>query len=124
MAREDFVMLKNIWNFKQISSMTKICIFISIYKAFLLNQCETGRTTKTMLQKIQTFFNTCLRHIYNIRWPDKIQNENLWKQAGQQPLTEQILWRKWGWIGHILWKPEASTTHQALTRTCKARRKR
>nr|KAG5711927.1 hypothetical protein BaRGS_026368 [Batillaria attramentaria] len=49
-----------------------------------------------MQQKIQTFFNTCLRRIFNIRWPEKIRNEELWKRAGQEPVAKQILRRKWG----------------------------
>nr|KAG5712852.1 hypothetical protein BaRGS_007449 [Batillaria attramentaria] len=52
-----------------------------------------------MQQKIQTFLNTCLRRIFNIRWPEKIRNEELWERAGQEPATKQILRRKWGWIG-------------------------
>nr|KAG5705324.1 hypothetical protein BaRGS_010775 [Batillaria attramentaria] len=53
-----------------------------------------GYTTKTMQQKIQTFFNTCLRRIFNIRWPEKIRNEELWERAGQEPVAKQILRRK------------------------------
>nr|KAG5714487.1 hypothetical protein BaRGS_006933 [Batillaria attramentaria] len=44
-----------------------------------------------MQQKIQTFLNTCLRRIFNIRWPEKIRNEELWERAGQEPVTKQIL---------------------------------
>ena len=123
-ARGAFVMLKNIWASKQISMVTKIRIFNSNVKSVLLYGCETWRTTKTMLLKIQTFLNTCLRRIYNIRWPDKIRNEDLWERAGQNPVAEQILRRKWGWIGHTLRKPEASTTCQALTWNPQGKRKR
>nr|KAG5700859.1 hypothetical protein BaRGS_024245 [Batillaria attramentaria] len=45
-------------------------------------------------QKIQTFLNTCIRRIFNIRWPEKIRNEELWERAGQEPVTKQILRRK------------------------------
>nr|KAG5707556.1 hypothetical protein BaRGS_001104 [Batillaria attramentaria] len=66
---------------------------------------------KTMQHKIQTFLNTCLRRIFNIRWPEKIRNEELWERAGQEPVAKQILRRKWGWLGQ-----EASIQHhQALT---------
>nr|KAG5714488.1 hypothetical protein BaRGS_006934 [Batillaria attramentaria] len=50
-----------------------------------------------MQQKIQTFLNTCLRRIFNIRWPEKIRNEELWERAGQEPVAKQILRRKW-WL--------------------------
>nr|KAG5710855.1 hypothetical protein BaRGS_027006 [Batillaria attramentaria] len=63
--------------------------------------------------KIQTFLNTCLRRIFNIRWPEKIRNEELWERTGQEPVAKQILRRKWGWIGHTLRKPASSTTRKA-----------
>ena len=73
-ARAVFVMLKNIWSSKEIRTRTKLSIFNSNVKSVLLYGCETWRT---MLQKIQTFFNTCLRRIYNIRWPEMTPNEGL-----------------------------------------------
>nr|KAG5712763.1 hypothetical protein BaRGS_029818 [Batillaria attramentaria] len=73
---------------------TKLRIFNSNVKSVLLYGCETWRTTKTMQQKIQTFLNTCLRRIFNIRWPEKIRNEELWERAGQEPVAKQILRRK------------------------------
>nr|KAG5713720.1 hypothetical protein BaRGS_024347 [Batillaria attramentaria] len=42
-----------------------------------------------MQQKIQTFLNTCLRRIFNIRCPEKIRNEELWERAGQEPVAKQ-----------------------------------
>nr|KAG5702820.1 hypothetical protein BaRGS_001902 [Batillaria attramentaria] len=98
-ARAAMVMLKNIWASKVVSIRTKLRIFNSNVKSVLLYGCETWRTTKTMQQKIQTFLNTCLRRIFNIRWPEKIRNEELWERAGQEPVAKQILRRKWGWIG-------------------------
>ena len=59
-ARAAFVMLKNIWASGGISMRTKLRIFNSNVKSVLLYGCETWRTTQTMQQKIQTFFNTCL----------------------------------------------------------------
>ena len=117
-------MLKNVWASKQIRLKTKIRIFNSNVKSVLLYGCETWRTTKKMLLRIQTFFNNCLRRIFNIRWPDKIRNEDLWERAGQEPVAEQILRRKWSWIGHTLRKPVDSTTRQALTWNPQGKRKR
>ncbi|XP_062604220.1 uncharacterized protein LOC134266019 [Saccostrea cucullata] len=80
--------------------------------------------TKATLQKIQTFYNTCLRRIFNIRWPERISNEELWKRAGQEPMDIQIRQRKWGWIGHTLRKSPSSITRQALTWNPQGKRKR
>nr|KAG5712911.1 hypothetical protein BaRGS_007508 [Batillaria attramentaria] len=70
------------------------------------------------------FAQSCLRRIFNIRWPEKIRNEELWERAGQEPVAKQILRRKWGWIGHTLRKPASSTTRQALTWNPQGKRKR
>nr|KAG5697797.1 hypothetical protein BaRGS_016059 [Batillaria attramentaria] len=118
------VMLKNAWASKVVSIRTKLRIFNSNVKSVLLYGCETWRITKTMQQKIQTFLNTCLRRIFNIRWPEKIRNEELLERAGQEPVAKQILRRKWGWIGHTLRKPASSTTRQALTWNPQGKRKR
>nr|KAG5690470.1 hypothetical protein BaRGS_016470 [Batillaria attramentaria] len=123
-ARAAMVMLKNIWASKVVSIRTKLRIFNSNVKSVLLYGCETWRTTKTMQQKIQTFLNTCLRRIFNIRWPEKIRNEELWERAGQEPAAKRILRRKWGWIGHTLRKPASSITRQALTWNPQGKRKR
>ena len=96
-----------------VSMRTKLHIFSSNVKSVLLYGCETWWTTQ-MMQKIQTFLNTCLRRIYKIQWQEKIWNEDMWKWAGQEPVAKQILRRKWGWIGHTPRKP-SSTTCQALT---------
>lgn len=123
-ARGAFVMLKKIWSSKEISQRTKLRIFNSNVKSVLLYGCETWRTTETMLGKIQIFVNTCLRRILNIRWTDRIRNEDLWQRADQKPAAQQILRRKWGWIGHTLRKPASSITRQALKWNPQGKRKR
>ncbi|OOY36395.1 hypothetical protein BOV89_12810 [Solemya velum gill symbiont] len=123
-ARAAFVILKNIWTSKEIHTRTKLRIFNSNVKSVLLYGCETWRTTKNIQNKIQTFINNCLRRIFNIKWPEKIRNEDLWERAGQAPVAEQIVRRKWGWIGHTLRKPAANTTRQALTWNPQGKRKR
>nr|KAG5687146.1 hypothetical protein BaRGS_019224 [Batillaria attramentaria] len=76
-ARAAMIMLKNIWASKVIDTRTRLRIFNSNVKSVLLYRCETWRITKTMQQKILTFLNTCLRRIFNIRWPEKIRKEKL-----------------------------------------------
>jgi hypothetical protein len=89
-------------------------IFNSNVKSVLLYGADTWRTTKAMLSKIHRFINYCLRKIMNIRWFDKVRNEDLWHRANQDPINTQIKKRKWAWIGHTLRKPPNSITRQAL----------
>jgi hypothetical protein len=38
----------------------------------------------------------------NIRWFDKVRNEDLWQRANQDPINTQIKKGKWAWIGHTM----------------------
>ena len=81
-ARAAFVVLKNIWASGGISMRTILRIFNSSVKSVQLYGCEAWRTTQTVQQKIKTFFNTCLRRIYKIRWQEKIQYERSVGESG------------------------------------------
>ena len=83
-ARAAFIMLKNIWASMKISMTTKLRLFNSNVKSVLLYGSETWKMTKATMQKIQTFINMCLRRIFNIRWPEKISNEELWQRERSQ----------------------------------------
>jgi hypothetical protein len=100
---------------KNISRSTKLQIFNSNVKPMFLYGAKTWRTTKTALQKIQTFYNNCLRRTLYIRWPERITNEELWRKAKEESIPMQIRRRKWGWTGHTLKKPPSNTTRQVQT---------
>ena len=123
-ARAAFIQLKNIWSSTDLRLNTKIRIFNTIVKPVLLYGAETWRTTVITMSRVQTFANTCLRRILRIRWPEKIRNQELWRLTKQQPIEEDILKRRWRWIGHTLRKPATSTTRQALTWNPQGKRKR
>jgi hypothetical protein len=82
----------------------KIQIFNTNVKSVLLYGCETWKTTNQITRRLQTFINKCLRRIMNIKWTDKITNEELWRITRQKPIEIQIKRRKWNWIGHTLRK--------------------
>jgi len=122
-ARHAFNTLRPIWNSRALSIRNKIRIFNTNVKAVLLYGSETWRVTNTGTNKLQTFVNRCLRHILNIRWPDKISNANLWERTNQNPISQDVKKRKWGWIGHTLRKPADTVTRQALDWNPQGKRK-
>ena len=113
-ARIAFSQLQKVWKASKISLQTKLRLFNSNVKSVLMYGCETWKTTKGIVRKIQTFVNGCLRKIFKIIWTDKIKNEDLWKRMGQAQMEQQIGQRKWRWIVHTLRKPQNCTTRQAL----------
>ena len=92
-------------------------------KPVLLYGVETWRTTASTMNKIQAFINRCLRKSLKI-WPDKISNQELWERTSQVQIDQEILQRRWRWIGHTLRKPASSTTRRALTWNPQGKRKR
>ena len=122
-ARVAFNTLRPIWNSKALSQRSKVRIFNTNVKAVLLYGSETWRVTHNITNKIQTFVNKCLRHILNIRWPEKISNIDLWRRTNQNPIGQDIKKRKWGWIGHTLRKPADNVTRQALDWNPQGKRK-
>ena len=122
-ARSAFIQLRNIWKSSKIGQKTKIRLFNSNVKSVLLYGSETWRMNKSTLQKVQTFVNKCLRQILKIHWPEKISNERLWQATNQRTIEEEILRRRWGWLGHTLRKSATHITHQALSWNPQGKRK-
>ena len=89
---------------------TKLRIFRSVVKTFLLYGSETWRTTKRIQNRVQGFVDSCLRRILGFCWKDKVTIEQLWEWAEEELLALQVRRRKWGWIGHTLRKPASNTT--------------
>ncbi|VDO73564.1 unnamed protein product [Schistosoma curassoni] len=114
-ARAVYLQLKNICNSKQLSTNTNVRIFSTNVKAVLLYGAETWRTTKAIIQRMQVFINSCQRKIIRIRWPDTINNNQLWERTNQIPAEEEIRKNRWKWIGHTLRKATNCVTRQALT---------
>jgi hypothetical protein len=50
----------------------------------------------------------------NIKWTDKITNEELWRITHQKSIEIQIKRRKWNWIGHTLHKETGAIEKTAL----------
>jgi hypothetical protein len=65
---------------------------------------ETWKNSKSITAKLQVFINKYLRKILRIFWPDQIMNNELWKRMKQPRIDLHIRKRKWGWLGHTLWK--------------------
>jgi hypothetical protein len=55
---------------------------------------KLGKITNQITRRLQTFINKCLIRIMNIKWTDKITNEEPWKITKQQPIEIQIERRK------------------------------
>ncbi|KAI5752991.1 hypothetical protein M8J77_022506 [Diaphorina citri] len=101
-ARRAFIQLNPIWKSSHLRRKTKLRIFETNVKSVLLYGCQTWKVTKALTGTLQTFINSCLRRILNIRWPEKITNIELWRRCNEEKIEDVIRDRKYGWIGHTL----------------------
>lgn len=67
-------------------------------------------------QKIQILVDPCQRRFLKIKWSDWVSNGVPWEGTAQELMENQILKRKWRWIGHSLGKPAKNITEQAPAR--------
>jgi hypothetical protein len=76
-----FVQLYPVWR-NNISKRVKILIFSTNVQSVLLYACETWNTNQ--ITTLQIFVNTYLGRIMNIKWTDKITNDELWRITQQK----------------------------------------
>jgi len=103
-----------VWRNFNISKEVKIRMLKTNLKSILLYACETWKTTNQITRRLQIFVNKCLRQIMNIKWANKITNEEQWRITHQKSIENQIKRRKWNWIGHTLRKETGAIEKIAL----------
>jgi hypothetical protein len=104
MANATSVQLYRICRNKHMRMKIKLNVLNSNVKAVLLYDCETWKVTNSVMQKLQSIINRCLRRILNVRWPDVISTIMLLEKTGEKPVELQIKKRKWKEIGHTIRK--------------------
>ena len=123
-ARGAFIKLKKIWSSKAISRRTKLRLYKTLVVPVLLYGCETWKMNKGDNKAVDVFLNKCLRRIFNIQWQDHISTEELLRRANMNPLSEEVKWRRWKMIGHILRQDQNNDCNTAMTWAPEGKRRR
>ena len=123
-ARGAFIKLKKIWSSKSITRRTKIKLYKTLVVPVLLYGCETWKMNKGDDKEIDVFQNKCLRKILKVQWKDHVSTEELLKRAEMEPLSQEVMRRRWKMIGHILRKDKNCDEGIALTWAPEGRRRR
>ena len=123
-ARGAFVRLKRIWSSNNIYRRTKLRLYRTLVVPVLLYGCETWKLNKGDDKTIDVFNNRCLRRILKIKWQDHVSTVELLKRADLKPLSEEVKWRRWKMIGHILRQDPKNDCNIALTWAPEGKRRR
>jgi hypothetical protein len=79
--------MKKIWKSNILSLKHKLRIFNTNVKSILLYGCETWKTNKNIINRLQVFVNKCIRRILRIWWPNKTSNKQLWERTKQETIS-------------------------------------
>ena len=71
-------------------------------------------STEITLRGATPLISKYLRRITNIKWTNKITNEELWRITHPKSIDNRIKSRKWNWIGHTLRKETEAIEKTAL----------
>lgn len=91
----------DIWTGSQYSISTKIKFYRSCVLSTLLYGSEGWSMTMRSTAKLLSFSGTRLWMIWQIIWPQKINNNDLLHQCNMNNMETLITKRSWRWIGHF-----------------------
>ena len=123
-ARSAFIRLGNIWKITAFSKKTKLKLYNSYVLHVLIYGSECWRMTDKDINRLSSFHNTCLRKIMKMFWPNKISNKDLHDITNTKDMETLLIQKRWRWLGHVLRKPSADMTKEALRWTPEGKRKR
>ena len=81
----------------------------------LIFYSETWQIDKTVNQRLDVFQSRCLRRILKIKWEERISNKEIMERTGMKKMSEEVLRKKWKYIGHILRKEPENDCVTAMT---------
>ena len=100
----------------------KLRLFNSNVLSVLLHGCETWKMTKEDERRLDVFQHRCLRRILKIRWPMRVSNQEVRRQANiTTTISHEVRRRRWRMIGHVL-RSDDEHTKVALTWTPQGKR--
>lgn len=107
--------LEHIFTNSKLHNNIKIRIFKACVESIFLYNSELWTLTKTAANKIDSFHRRLMRKALNIKWPNKIASETLYKDTKQKPWSKIIKTRRLRWFGHATRLPAETPAKIALT---------
>ena len=106
--------LRPIWNSSTLALPLKIRLFNSIVIPTAIYACETWKTSTSIVKKLNTFQQRCLRHILKVTYHDRVSNEEVHRRTATRPLAEIVTERRFRFAGHVLRLPSDRLPRTAM----------
>lgn len=115
LAQLAFNSLNNMWQRTNINEQKRIKLYDALITPILLYNCGTWGLTAKTLESLDTTHRKHLRRILNIKWPEKISNEDLYERCRTRPVSHKIIHQRWNLFGHILRRDTDIPAQTAMT---------
>jgi hypothetical protein len=107
--------LQNLWRrTNRIRLKKRIMLYNTLVKTILLYNSETWGISLTQAKKLNSFHRQQLRKVMNIKYPNRKSNISIYNECETEPLSLQILERRWRFFGHILRLQQETPCWQAM----------
>jgi len=73
---------------------------------------------------VDVFHNKSLQKILRIKWQDRVSTKELLETASMKPLSEEVKYRRWKLIGHILRQDRNNDCNIAISWAPEGKRRR
>ena len=110
------------WDARGIGRRTKIRLFKTLIRPFLLYGCEMWKITKADERKLNSFQCQCLGRIMKITWQQRMTNKRVAEMAGNNAISCEVGRRRWNWLGQVLRRAGENNCFTALGWTPEGRR--
>ena len=106
--------ISNILQHKKLSINLKIRAFRTYIESIFLYNSEIWTLTKSLSNKVDVFQRKLLRRMLNIKWQDKVTNEDLYRRTKLTPWSTTIKGRRISFYGHVMRLPEDTPVRKAI----------
>ena len=107
--------LHEIFMNNRISIANKMRTFNAYVTSVFLYNSELWCLKKNLRKGIDSFHRRMLRiHVLNIRWPQRVSNEQVYARTNAQPWSEVVDNRRLRWFGHVARMSPLTPARQAL----------
>ena len=89
------------WSRKGISLKTKVDVYITVVLKALTFSLETCALLSKNISQLERFQQFCLREILNIRWQDRVTNEEVLHRCGCVSIASLLATSQLSWSGHV-----------------------
>ena len=103
---------------QEVSLRTKMRVYQAAIRPVLTYGCETWPMRVEDVRKLEVFDHWCLRRILNIRWNDRVSNEEVRHRCFDiSRLSSVLRQHRLRWFGHVLRRPDSDLTRATLSPT-------